>query len=223
MAMEELERKGYWCNNIQMKISSLLNRLKHVQKQFKGSPLIVILAVVTVLLVGTVSVAAYTINIKKKSQPVAEKIQSKPSVPGAKVEPKSEPEVAAVVVEEKSLATESVQPTSVSTGKPVATPTKKPRPHTSEDPAFVICVQKYSDLYVKYNADNARINAEKNLALATLDELYNSGFYEEMYPGDTDQYNYWQIDRAELIAEYGDQLASLNNTYAADSSAYLNC
>jgi hypothetical protein len=105
----------------------------------------------------------------------------------------------------------------------VAAPAKKPRPHTSEDPAYVICVQKYSDLYVKYNADNARINAEKNLALATLDELYNSGFYEEMYPGDTGQYNYWQIDRAELIAEYGDQLATLNNTYAADSSAYLNC
>jgi hypothetical protein len=205
-----------------MKVSSLLNRLKPIQKRLKGSSFIVILAVVTVLLVGTVSVAAYTINLNKKKQPVSEKIQSKPIVSGAKIESKPEPEVP-VVVEEKYAVSESVQPTPVSATKPVAAPAKKPRPHTSEDPAFVICVQKYSDLYVKYNADNAKINGEKNLALATLDELYNSGFYEEMYPGDADQYNYWQIDRAELIAEYGDQLANLNNTYAADSSAYLNC
>jgi hypothetical protein len=78
-------------------------------------------------------------------------------------------------------------------------------------------------LYVKYNADIESINAEKNLALATIDELYNSGFYAETYPGDTEPYNQWQIDRAELAADYNDQLADLNSTYATNSSAYLNC
>lgn len=205
-----------------MKISSLLNRLKLAQKHFTSSPFIVILAVVTILLIGTVSVAAYTINIKKKNQPVPERIQSKPIVSEAKVKPQPDLETAAAV-EEKPVILENVQPTPVVTNKPVATPPKKPRPHTSEDPAYVICVQKLSDLYVKYNADIERINAEKNLALSTLDELYNSGYYEEVYPGDPNHYNYWQTDRAELIAEYGDQLANVNNTYAAESSAYLNC
>lgn len=202
-----------------MKIPSLLNRLKSIKKHLKGTRLVVALAVVTVLLVSTVSVAAYTMNLQKKKQPpVAEKVQSKATAQVPKVELKS-----SAVTEEKPAVSDSTQPASAHTNKPAANQTTKPRLHTSEDPAFVTCTQKYSELYVKYNADNASINAEKSLALATIDELYNSGFYAEMYPGDTAPYNHWQIDRAELVADYSDQLTDLYNTYEANSSVYLNC
>ncbi|MFZ2835781.1 MAG: hypothetical protein WAZ21_00470 [Candidatus Saccharimonadales bacterium] len=202
-----------------MKIPSLLNRLKSIKKHLKGTRLIVALALVTVLLVSTVSVAAYTMNLQKEKQhPVAEKVQSKPTTPVHKVELKS-----SAVTEEKPAVSDSTQPAPAHTNKPAANQTTKPRPHTSEDPAFVTCTQKYSELYVKYNADNASINAEKSLALATIDELYNSGFYAEIYPGDTEPYNHWQIDRAELVADYSNQLTDLYNTYEANSAVYLNC
>lgn len=201
-----------------MKIPSLLNRLRSIKKHLKGRRLIVALAVVTVLLVSTVSVAAYTMNLEQKKLPVAEKEQSKPTVPTSKVELKP-----SAVAEEKPAASDSTQSAPVQANKPVVKQGTQPKPHTSEDPAFVACMQKYNELYVKYNADNANINAEKNLALASIDELYNSGFYAEMYPGDTEPYNQWQIDRAELVADYSAQLVDLYNTYAANSSVYQRC
>jgi hypothetical protein len=201
-----------------MKIPSLLSRLKLVKKYPQRTRFIVVLVPVAVLLVSTVSVAAYRISVQKIKPPVAERAQSKPPTPAPKVDPKP-----TAVAQEDPAGTDNTPPPPVPAGKPLVKQATKPRPHTSEDPAYVVCVQKYSDLYVKYNADIESINAEKNLALATIDELYNSGFYAETYPGDTEPYNQWQIDRAELAADYNDQLADLNSTYATNSSAYLNC
>lgn len=208
-----------------MKIPSPLTRLKSIKKHLKGARLIMALVLIAVLMVGAVSVSAYT-NLQKKKQPVAEQAQSNSPSPIPKVE--SQP----VVAEEKPVVSDSASSaTSNSTapaqgGVTVPVPkqtVKKPRPHTSEDPAFVICTQKYSELYVKHNADLDRINAEKNLALATVDELYNSGYYTEMDPIVGGPYNQWQADRAELVAYYNNQLAELNSTHEANSSVYLNC
>jgi hypothetical protein len=208
-----------------MKIPSPLTRLKSIKKHLKGARLIMALVFITVLVVGAVSVSAYT-NLQKKKQPVVEQVQSNSPSPTSKVEPQP------AVAEEKPVASNSASsatpnstaPERGSAAAPVAKQTvKKPRPHTSEDPAFVICTQKYSELYVKYNVDLDRINAEKNLALATIDELYNSGYYTEMDPIVGEPYNQWQVDRAELVVHYNNRLAELNSTHEANSSIYLNC
>lgn len=209
-----------------MKVLSLLNPFTAVAKRIKGRRLIMALAIVTILFIGTVPAAVYTMNLKKTEHPVAEKMQNHPTAPVIKAEP--QPSVA----EEKptvSSTTPLTAPRSTAftpngvTPKPVTKQITTPKPHTSEDPAFVTCTQKFSELYVKYNADIASINAEKNDALATIDELYNSGYYDDTYPGDTEPYNQWQIDRAEVAAHYNDRLADLNSAYATNSSAYLNC
>jgi len=205
-----------------MKVSSLLNWLKSVKKQLKGVRLIIFLAVVAVLLVGATSAAIYTLNPQsKKIQPVlVEEVIDVPASPA----PKEEKEVPVAAKEEEPVVPPAnTQPTPSVNKNPVVNQATKPRPHTSEDPAYVVCTQKYSDLYVKYNADNASINVEKSLALATIDELYNSGYYAQMYPGDTDPYNQWQIDRAELVTYYIQKLADLYSTYQTNSSVYLNC
>ncbi len=203
-----------------MKILSYLklNRLRSIRKHLKGTRLIAALAVVTVLLVSTVSVVAYTMNLQKEKQPAVEKVESKPMDPTPKVESKP-----SAVTEEKPAASDSPQPAPVQANRPEAKQTVNPEPRISGDPAFVACTQRLNELYVKYNADNASINNEKSLALAAIDELYNSGFYAEMYPGDTEPYNNWQIDRAELVADYNNQLVELDNTYRVNSSAYLRC
>lgn len=210
-----------------MKLPSLLGPLKSIKKHIKGTRLIVVLAIVTVLVVGAVSVSAYTISQQKNKQPVAEKAQSNPPTPVPKQES------AAPAKEEKPTA-ESTSPEASNATVPVPRPTttapvakqpSAPRRHTSEDPAFVICTQKYSDLYVKFNADLDTINAEKNLALATLDELYDTGYYAEQYPEEAEynHYNLWQMDRAELVEHYNSRLSDLNRTHEAESSVYLNC
>jgi len=201
---------------------SLLRRLKPI-KHLKGTRLIVVLVAATILLVGTVSVVAYTINLQKKEQPVTEEAQTKPTTlatPKVESEPKPESHVA----EEKSdTASGSTQPAPTQANKPATGQIAKPKPQASENPAYVACTQKYNELYVKYNADNASMNAEKNHDLAALDELYTTGFYAQIHPGDTEPYNNWQIDRAELIADYNEQLVNLYNAYALNSSPYRNC
>lgn len=199
-----------------MKIPRFLNRLK-IRKYLKGTRLVVVLIAATILLAGAASITAYTINLQNRKQPVVEETQSKPKAPVTKVEPQTP------VAEEKPTAPENGAPAVNSTTPSAAAPAAKPRPHTSEDPAFTACTTKYSELYVKYNADVASINTEKNVALAIVDELYNSGDYVEVYPEGTDAYNQWQIDRAELIEHYNGQLMDLYNTYTANSSPYLNC
>lgn len=192
--------------------------LKFLKGYLKGTRLIIVLIVAVVLLAGTTLVVVYSISQNKK-QPVVEEIQNKSTTPKPKVEPQPQ------VTEEKPAALNAnngqSSPSSTSS-TPASKPAVKPRPHTSEDPAYVACVQKYNDFYIQYNADNARINAEKNRQLAEVDELYDEGYYDQVYEG-TDAYNTWQSDRAEIAADYAQRLLTLYNIYEANASPYRNC
>lgn len=195
-----------------MKIARLLTRLKHRGERSKARYLF--LSLVLIVAAVGVSVWMYTVNAQKKTQ-ITELMPSKPTAPAPK------PDVSASTKPEEKSKDRSV-PTSTDSSNAQPAPTqvskpkaevRKPRSHTTEDPAYVICLQKSNDLYVKYRADNAAINAEKEAALAAVDESYKDAEYFN---------ERWYKDREETAAIYNDRLNTLNSIYQANASV-LDC
>lgn len=112
-----------------MKIPSLLNRIKSVKKQLKGTRLIVVLVIVAVLLVGATSVAVYAIGLQKKKIQVVEKVQDKPANP-----PPKEEQIAPVAVEEKTITPANTQPAPAPQGVPSPSQpvVDRPKPITAQ-------------------------------------------------------------------------------------------
>lgn len=121
------------------------------------------------------------------------------------------------------------------TTQPVqATPTQKASPTSSTvkrrgdstNPEWMACQAKVNDLYVTYNSENARINQEKNAALAEVDRMYYAGELANFGPDGTylepyEQTNAWQAARSMLSDEYASQLQTLYQEHLAKWDAQL--
>lgn len=195
----------------------------------RKSKLLLIIGTAGILLAGVGGVGVYAMMATRQHDTPPVVKHSEPGTKQAKTGANS-PGKGESSSSEASDVDSNVQPAVVPTSEPSVGAASSPRTTTSQkkssldNSATRLCWDKFNALYVKNQSDNAALNAEKNAAVAEVDELYEEGFYRWQSNGDlTTAYNTWQIDRAEVIADYNQQLMTLYNNYVVASAPYANC